>query len=227
MSGDAAALGPWAPLWVTLKVALWATVLGGAAGIGAGWAMARRRFRGQEVLDALLLLPMVLPPTVLGYYLIVLVGRRGALGAWLDRWFGIQLIFTWQGAALAAALVSFPLVYKAARAAFEDIEPHVAEAARTLGARDYQVFWRVLLPLARRGIGAGLMLGFARAMGEFGATLMVAGNLPGRTQTLSVAIYEAVQAGRDAEALWMTGLVSAVCVVLLVAAGRLLAPGHG
>jgi molybdate transport system permease protein len=142
----------------------------------------------------------------------------------LESIFGINLIFTWQGAVLAAAVVSFPLIYKAARAAFEDIEPHVAEAARTLGATEWQLLWRVLLPLTLRGTGAGVMLGFARAMGEFGATLMVAGNLPGKTQTLSIAIYEAVQAGQDNRALWLTGLVSAVCVVLLIVAGRLLSP---
>jgi molybdate transport system permease protein len=212
------------PLWLTLKVAMWATILASFAGIGVAWWMARRPFRGREVVDALLLLPMVLPPTVLGYYLLVLVGRRGLLGPPLESIFGINLIFTWQGAVLAAAVVSFPLIYKAARAAFEDIEPHVAEAARTLGATEWQLLWRVLLPLTLRGTGAGVMLGFARAMGEFGATLMVAGNLPGKTQTLSIAIYEAVQAGQDNRALWLTGLVSAVCVVLLIVAGRLLSP---
>ena len=210
------------PLWLTLKVAVWATLLAGIAGVGVAWLMARRPFRGREVVDALLLLPMVLPPTVLGYYLLVLVGRRGLLGPTLENVFGINLVFTWQGAVLAAAVVSFPLVYKAARAAFEDVEPHVAEAARTLGATEWQLLLRVLLPLTVRGTGAGVMLGFARAMGEFGATLMVAGNLPGKTQTLSIAIYEAVQAGQDAKALWLTGVISAVCVVLLVAAGRLL-----
>lgn len=214
------------PLWLTLKVAMWATALAGVSGIGMAWWMARRPFRGREVIDALLMLPMVLPPTVLGYYLLVLVGRRGLLGPALEKIAGINLVFTWQGAVLAAAVVSFPLVYKAARAAFEDIEPHVAEAARTLGATEWQLLRRVLLPLTLRGTGAGLMLGFARAMGEFGATLMVAGNLPGKTQTLSIAIYEAVQAGQDEKALWLTGLISAVCVVLLVVTGRLLTPAR-
>lgn len=212
------------PLWLTLKVAMWATLLASVAGIAVAWWMARRPFRGREVLDALLLLPMVLPPTVLGYYLLVLIGRHGLLGPVLETVFGINLVFTWQGAVLAAAVVSFPLVYKAARAAFEDVEPHVAEAARILGASEWQLLWRVLLPLTLRGTGAGVMLGFARAMGEFGATLMVAGNLPGKTQTLSIAIYEAVQAGQDGRALWLTGVVSAVCVLVLIVAGRLLTP---
>ena len=169
---------------------------------------------------------MVLPPTVLGYYLIVLIGRNGVIGAWLEQWFGIRLLFTWQGAVLAAAVVAFPLIYKAARAAFEDIDVRFQQAARTLGASEWELFWRVSLPLATRGIAAGLALTFARAMGEFGATLMVAGNLPGRTQTLSVAVYSAVQAGDDPLAFSLTLVISVLCIVLLVVAGRLLQVKH-
>lgn len=214
------------PLWLTLKVALLATALAGALGIGLGWWMARRRFAGHAVLDAALVLPMVLPPTVVGYYLIVLVGRQGPLGRWLESSFGITLLFTWQGAVLASAVVALPLIYKAARAAFEDTDARFAQAARTLGAREWEVFWRISLPLALRGIGAGLALTFARAMGEFGATLMIAGNLPGRTQTLSVAVYSAVQAGDDPLAFRLTLLISVVCIVLLVIASRLLQAKH-
>ena len=214
------------PLWLTLKVALLATLLAGVAGIGLGWYMARRRFVGHTLVDALLMLPMVLPPTVLGYYLIVLIGRNGVLGQYLDQWFGINLMFTWQGAVLAASIVSFPLIYKAARAAFEDADPRMALAARTLGAGELEIFLRISLPLAGRGVAAGLMLAFARAMGEFGATLMIAGNLPGKTQTLSIAVYDAVQAGNDAEALWLTLLISAVCMFVLVASSRLLQARH-
>ena len=223
LTGFEAALSP---LWLTLKVASWAMVLAGITGIALGWWMARHNFRGQAVLDAALLLPMVLPPTVLGYYLIVLIGRNGWLGQSLDRWLGIELLFTWQGAVIAAALVALPLVYKAARAAFEDINPSVEAAARTLGAGEFEIFLRIALPLALRGIGAGLMLGFARALGEFGATLMVAGNLPGQTQTLSLAVYEAVQAGNDAKALWLTGVISVVCMAVLLASSRLLRVRH-
>ena len=223
LTGFEAALSP---LWLTLKVASWAMVLAGSTGIALGWWMARHNFRGQAVLDAALLLPMVLPPTVLGYYLIVLIGRNGWLGQSLDRWLGIELLFTWQGAVIAAALVALPLVYKAARAAFEDINPSVEAAARTLGAGEFEIFLRIALPLALRGIGAGLMLGFARALGEFGATLMVAGNLPGQTQTLSLAVYEAVQAGNDAKALWLTGVISVVCMAVLLASSRLLRVRH-
>ncbi|MEJ8851081.1 molybdate ABC transporter permease subunit [Variovorax rhizosphaerae] len=214
------------PLWLTLKVALIATLLAGVAGIGMGWWMSRRRFPGQGIVDAVLMLPMVLPPTVLGYYLIVLIGRNGVFGQYLDRWFGINLIFTWQGAVIAASIVSLPLIYKAARASFEDVDSRFAHAARTLGAAELEVFLRVSLPLALRGIAAGLMLAFARAMGEFGATLMIAGNLPGKTQTLSIAVYDAVQAGNDAQALWLTAVISVVCIVVLVISGRLLQAKH-
>ncbi|MFC5609709.1 molybdate ABC transporter permease subunit [Variovorax soli] len=214
------------PLFLTLKVALLATLIAGALGIAAGHWMARHRFAGQNALDAVLVLPMVLPPTVLGYYLIVLIGRNGVIGAWLEQWFGIRLLFTWQGAVLAAAVVAFPLIYKAARAAFEDIDVRFQQAARTLGASEWELFWRVSLPLATRGIAAGLALTFARAMGEFGATLMVAGNLPGRTQTLSVAVYSAVQAGDDPLAFSLTLVISVLCIVLLVVAGRLLQVKH-
>ncbi len=215
------------PLWLTLKVAGIATLIAGLLGIGLGWWMAHRRFWGQGVVDAVLTLPMVLPPTVLGYYLIVLIGRNGVFGQYLDRWFGINLIFTWQGAVIAAAIVSLPLIYKAARAAFEDVDARYAHAARTLGAGEFEVFLRVSLPLAVRGISAGLMLAFARAMGEFGATLMIAGNLPGKTQTLSIAIYDAVQSGNDEQALWLTLVISVVCITVLVVSGRLLQAKHG
>lgn len=214
------------PLWLTLKVALMATLLAGLAGVVLGWWVARRRFAGRDTVDALLMLPMVLPPTVLGYYLIVVIGRHGWLGRHLDTWFGINLMFTWQGAVIAATIVSLPLVYKAARAAFEEIDTRFAQAARTLGAGELEIMLRISLPLALRGITAGLMLAFARAMGEFGATLMIAGNLPGRTQTLSIAVYEAVQAGNDAQALWLTLVISLVCVAVLVGSARLLAPRH-
>ena len=214
------------PLWLTLKVALLATLLAGVAGITLGWWMARRRFAGHAVVDSFLMLPMVLPPTVLGYYLIVVVGRNGVLGRYLDQWFGINLMFTWQGAVIAASIVSLPLIYKAARAAFEDADPRMVLAARTLGASELEIFLRISLPLAGRGVVAGLMLAFARAMGEFGATLMIAGNLPGKTQTLSIAVYDAVQAGNDAQALWLTLLISVVCMLVLVVSSRLLQAKH-
>ncbi|MCG3171150.1 MAG: Molybdenum transport system permease protein ModB [Pseudomonadales bacterium] len=168
---------------------------------------------------------MVMPPTVLGYYLLVLVGRRGSLGGWLHEQFGIELVFTWQAAVIAAAVVAFPLVFKPARAAFEAVDGQLEQAARVLGISEPAVFFRATLPLAWRGIMAGVLLAFARALGEFGATLMVAGSMPGRTQTLSIAVYEAVQAGQDETANVLVAITSLVCVLVLLGAGRL-APGR-
>jgi molybdate transport system permease protein len=209
---------------LTLKVAGWATVLATLAGILMAYLIARVKFVGRELLDAAMTLPMVMPPTVLGYYLLVLVGRRGPIGHWLDAEFGISLVFTWQGAVIAAAVVAFPLVYKGARAAFEGVEHQYEQAARVLGKTEWEVFVRVTLPLAWRGILAGAMLAFARAMGEFGATLMVAGSLPGKTQTLSIAVYEAVQAGKDDVANFLVIVTSVVCITILLASGRILRP---
>ncbi|MEN9315476.1 MAG: hypothetical protein RIS35_1869 [Pseudomonadota bacterium] len=216
----------WPALLLSLKVAGWATMITAVAGVGVGFLLARVRFPGRDLLDTLLTLPMVLPPTVLGYYLLVLLGRRSALGGWLESTFGLRLIFTWQGAVIAAAIVAFPLVFKPARAAFETVDGQLEQAARVLGISELGVFLRITLPLAWRGILAGVLLAFARALGEFGATLMVAGSIPGKTQTLSVAVYEAVQAGQDDLANTLVLITSAVCVVVLMVAGRL-APGRG
>jgi molybdate transport system permease protein len=217
--------GAWIALALTLKVAGCATALNLLLGVGVGFLLARKRFAGRDVLDALLTLPMVMPPTVLGYYLLVLLGRRGVLGGWMQSTLHIDLIFTWQGAVIAATIVAFPLVFKSARAAFEAIDPQLEQAARVLGVGEMAVFFRVTLPLAWRGILAGVLLAFARATGEFGATLMVAGSIPGRTQTLSIAVYEAVQAGQDDVANFLVMVTSVTCVAVLLAAGRL-APGR-
>lgn len=211
----------WVALGLSLKVALWATLVNGVAGVAVGFLLARTRFPGRELLDAVLLLPMVLPPTVLGYYLLVLVGRRGWLGGWLDRELGVQLVFTWQGAVLAASVVAFPFVCKSARAAFETVDVQLEQAARVLGLGRAATFCRVTLPLAWRGILAGILLSFARSLGEFGATLMVAGSIPGQTQTLSIAVYEAVAAGQDDLAAVLVAITSATCVAVLLLAGRL------
>jgi molybdate transport system permease protein len=211
----------WIALALSLKVAGWATGLNLVLGVAAGYALARLRLPGRDVLDALLTLPMVLPPTVLGYYLLVVLGRRGWLGGWLHEQFGIQLIFTWQGAVIAATIVAFPLVMKAARAAFEGVDPRLEQAARVLGLGEAAVFFRVTLPMAWHGILAGVLLAFARALGEFGATLMVAGSIPGQTQTLSIAVYEAVQAGQDDQAHVLVGVTSLTCITVLLLAGRL------
>ena len=215
----------WIALSLSLKVAGWATALNIVLGIGVGYFLARTRFPGRDLLDTLLTLPMVMPPTVLGYYLLVLVGRRSAFGSWLYDAFGINLIFTWQGAVIAATVVAFPLVFKPARAAFEAVDGQLEQAARVLGVSELSIFFRITLPLAWRGILAGVLLAFARALGEFGATLMVAGSIPGKTQTLSIAVYEAVQAGKDDTANMLVVITSIVCVVVLLSASRL-APGR-
>ncbi len=215
----------WVPLLLTLKVAGCATLVNLVLGVAAGWAMARTRFAGRELLDAALTLPMVMPPTVLGYYLLVLIGSQGVVGAFLLEHLGIRLVFTWQAAVIAASVVAFPLVFKAARAAFENVDPQQEDAARTLGLGEAGVFFRVSLPLAWRGILAGVLLAFARASGEFGATLMVAGSIPGQTQTLSIAVYEAVQAGQDDTANFLVAVTSITCLAVLLGAGRL-APGR-
>jgi molybdate transport system permease protein len=215
----------WVALALTLKVAGWATAINLVLGVAVGYALSRLRFRGRDVIDAVLTLPMVLPPTVLGYYLLVLLGRHGAIGQWLQQNLGIQLIFTWQGAVIAASVVAFPLVFKAARASFENVEPSLEQAARVLGLSEAAVFFRITLPLAWRGILSGTLLAFARATGEFGATLMVAGSIVGETQTLSIAVYEAVQAGQDQTANFLVLVTSVSCLALLLSAGYL-APGR-
>jgi molybdate transport system permease protein len=214
----------WFPLQLTLRVASLATLFALVFGVLLAWVIHRFRFPGRDGLDAVLTLPMVLPPTVLGYYLLVVIGRNGMIGRWLEESFGITLMFTWQGAVIASAVVAFPLVFKSARAALENVGQKYENAARTLGCGEWQVFLRVSLPLAVRGIVAGTMLAFARAMGEFGATLMIAGNLPGRTQTLSLAVYSAVQAGNDSLANQLVLVISVVCVAILWAANRLVKP---
>ena len=210
----------WITLALTLKVAAWATGINLVLGVTVAWLLARRQFLGRELVDAVLTLPLVLPPTVLGYYLLVVIGKRGWLGQWLQERFDINLIFTWQGAVIAATLVAFPLILRSARTAFEAVDPQLEQAARVLGLGEWAVFFRVTVPMAWPGILAGTLLVFARSLGEFGATLMVAGSIPGRTQTLSIAVYEAVQAGQDDTANLLVVITSITCIAVLLAAGR-------
>ena len=216
----------WITLALTLKVAGWATAINAVLGVAVGWLLARKRFVGRDFLDAVLTLPLVLPPTVLGYYLLVVIGKRGLLGGWLQSSFGINLIFTWQGAVIAATIVAFPLILRSVRTAFESVDPQLEKAARVLGLSEWAVFFRVTLPMAWPGVLAGILLVFARALGEFGATLMVAGSIPGRTQTLSIAVYEAVQAGQDDMANFLVVITSVTCISVLLAAGRLAPPAR-
>jgi molybdate transport system permease protein len=216
----------WVALALTLKVAAWATALNLVLGTAAGWLLSRRRFVGRDLIDSVLTLPLVLPPTVMGYYLLVLIGKRGWLGHWLQSSFGINLIFTWQGAVIAATVVAFPLILRSARTAFEAVDPQLEKAARVLGLSEWALFFRVSLPMAWPGLLAGTLLVFARSLGEFGATLMVAGSIPGRTQTLSIAVYEAVQAGQDDTANVLVAITSITCIAVLLAAGRLARAGR-
>ena len=212
----------WIALVLSLKVALWATFINLIIGVGSGYILARKNIWGKELIDTVLTLPMVMPPTVLGYYLLVLIGKNGFIGQWLEQYFNFNLIFTWQGAVIAATIVSFPLVFKPARAAFESLDSQLEQAARVLGISNAGVFLRITLPLAWRGILAGVLLAFARSLGEFGATLMVAGSIPGQTQTLSIAVYEAVQSGDDHLANILVLIISVVCIVLLLIISKLL-----
>lgn len=211
----------WFPLSLSLRVALVATVAALLIGISLGWLLARKQFIGREVLDACLTLPLVLPPTVLGYYLLVLLGRASPVGRFIEAVTGAPLVFTWRGAVIAAAAGALPLVVKTVRAAVAGVDRDLEDAARTLGQSELEVFWRVTMPLASRGIAAAGMLAFARALGDFGATLMVAGNIPGKTQTAAVAIYDATQAGRDSYAFLMVLILSSVALALVYATNHL------
>ncbi|MEO0888153.1 MAG: molybdate ABC transporter permease subunit, partial [Cyanobacteria bacterium J06648_10] len=182
------------PLWISLRIAVLATVITGFLGVGAARFMQDYRGRWRSLLEGFFLAPMVLPPTVLGFVLLLLLGKNGPLGSLLS-YAGINVIFTWYAAILTASVVAFPLMYKTTLGAFEQIDSSLHRAARTLGASEFTIFWRITLPLALPGLLAGITLAFARALGEFGATLMLAGNIPGRTQTLPMAIYFAVEGG--------------------------------
>ena len=210
------------PLILSLQVASVATLLALVVGIALGWLFARRRFPGSTVLEAVCILPLVLPPTVIGYGILVLGGRRSALGSWLREHFDYTIIFSWHGAVVASAMVALPLVLKSASAAFAGVDRTLEAAACTLRQSPWSVFMRVTLPLAWRGILAGTLLAFARAMGEFGASLMVAGSIPHQTQTLSMAIYDAVQAGQDDAALLLVLVTSVISIAVLVASSRFL-----
>jgi molybdate transport system permease protein len=214
----------WFPLWLSLRVAVLSTAISLAAGLWIAYILANRNFRGKEVLDAAVTLPLVLPPTVLGYYLLVLIGRASPFGKLWESIFGSPLVFTWKAAVVAAILHSFPLLVISARAALESVDRSYARAARTLGASEWKLFWRVTLPLARRSVFAATALAFARSLGDFGVTLMVAGNIPGRTQTVAVAIYDAVEAGNGAVARTLVLLISAIALVALTVANRVAMP---
>jgi molybdate transport system permease protein len=207
------------PILLSLRVATLSTILAGFFGIGLAWLLTHRRFPARTLLESVVVLPLILPPTVVGFYLLLLLGRSGPLGASLEA-AGLEIVFTWRAAVIAATVASLPLVVKAAQAAFESIDPRIEAAARTLRPA-VSVFLTVTLPLAWRGILAGLILAFARGMGEFGITLMLAGSIPGRTQTLPLAIYDAVQANDLAQANMLALITIGIVTVLLFVLSRL------
>jgi molybdate transport system permease protein len=212
----------WPALRLSLQVTIVATTILFAAGMALGVLLARFRVRGQIILETIIFLPLVLPPSVIGYFLLLTLGR----GSPLVEWFHANVLFTWQAAAIASAVVGLPLMVQSARAAIASVDQVLENAARTLGSSELEILWRVTLPLARRGIIAGLILGGARALGEFGATLMVAGNIPGQTQTLPLAIYDAVQARRYEQAQMMVIVMTAIAFVGLWCVRQLERPLH-
>lgn len=192
----------------SIAMALLGTTLILPPGVALGWLLARKNWPGKTLVETLVALPLVLPPVLTGLVLLRLFGRRGPLGAWLDQTFQTDIIFTWKAVVLALSVMSLPLLVRNARAAIEEVDPELEQMARTLGSPEWRVFLFITLPLAKRGILAGMLLAFARALGEFGATIMVAGNIPGKTTTLSVAIYQHVQLGQD-DTVWKLSAISA------------------
>jgi molybdate transport system permease protein len=212
----------WSALTLSLQVTLVATSVLFVVGLSLGVLLARYRLPGQIIIETIIFLPLVLPPSVIGYLLLLTLGR----GSPIVEWFHIRVLFTWQAAAIASAVVGLPLMVQSARAAVANVDDVLENAARTLGSTELEILWRVTLPLARRGIIAGLILGSARALGEFGATLMVAGNIPGQTQTLPLAIYDAVQARRYEEAKMMVIVMTALAFLGLWCVRQLEQPLH-
>jgi molybdate transport system permease protein len=205
----------WFPLWLSLRVATLASLLVLTIGTLCAYILSHKQFRGKDLLDTLITLPLVLPPTVLGYYLLVTLGRTSIFGRVYESLFGQPLVFTWQAAVVAAFFHSAPIYIKAARAVLEGVDYRYEWAARSLGASEWRTFWKITLPLARNGLASLTALSFARSLGDFGVTIMLAGNIPGRTQTLSVAIYDAVESGNGRVARVLVLIVSAAAIALL------------
>lgn len=204
-----------APLWLSLRVAGLATLAVVVVGLPVAYGLARSSFPGKGLLSGILVLPLVLPPTVLGYYLLQVLGRRAAVGMWLEQTWGVTIVFHWSGAVVASAVSGFPLFLLPARSAFEGVDPGLEDVARLLGRREWSVFLAVTLPLAWRGLASGAVLAFVRALGDFGATLMVAGDIPGLTRTASIAIYNAVQRNDPATAGRLTLWISIIAIAAL------------
>ena len=189
----------WQVVWFTAWVSALSTLIILPFGLGAAWLLARRDWFGKSIVETIISLPLVLPPVATGLILLKLLGRRGPLGGFLHDTLGWEIVFTWRAVLIALAVMSFPLLVRSARVAFEEVNPRLEQIARTLGAGEWRVFWTITAPLAWRGIAGGMLLAFARALGEFGATIMVAGNIPGQTSTLSLDIFQSVQLGQDGQ----------------------------
>ncbi len=215
MSGE-----EWQYVGFSARMAVLSTILVVPPGLAVAWLLARPRWRGKALVETVVTLPLVLPPVVTGLALLMLFGRHGPMGRWLHDQFGLDVVFTWRAVAMALAVMSFPLFVRAARSAIEDVNPAFEQIARTLGAGEWRVFFTITLPLARRGVLGGTLLAFARALGEFGATIMVAGNIPGQTTTLSIAIYQHVLLGEDSQAWALAGVSAALAFLAVLIAGR-------
>lgn len=200
------ATGEWQIIWFTAWVSALATVCILPFGLAAAWLLARRDWPGKSVIETLISLPLVMPPVATGLILLKLMGRRGPIGGFLHDQLGVDVVFTWKAVLLSLGVMSFPLLVRSTRIAFEEVNPRLEQIAHTLGAGHWRVFFTITVPLAARGVAAGLILSFARALGEFGATIMVAGNIPGQTSTLSLAIFQSVQLGQDANAYRLLGV---------------------
>jgi molybdate transport system permease protein len=211
----------WFPLWLSLEVATAATLISVALGLALAWLLANRDFPGKNLIDAIATLPLALPPTVLGYYLLVVIGRSSWIGRAWEAATGSPLVFTWRAAVIASTLHAIPLLIKSSRAALESVDLACERAARSLGASEWRLFWRVSLPLARRPIAAATVLAFARSLGDFGATLMIAGDIPGRTQTAAIAIFDAVESGNTLTARVLVIVISILTAAVVLLANRL------
>ncbi|MDR2169772.1 MAG: molybdate ABC transporter permease subunit [Planctomycetaceae bacterium] len=205
----------WSPFFISVKTSFFATVLSFFLGIFFAWFVLGFGVRWRCVFDIILSLPLVLPPTVVGFFLLLFFGWNSPVGQLL-RYFGLRVVFSWEGAVIAATVVSFPLIYRTVRASFEQVDISILDAARTLGLSEFTIFWRILLPVSFPGCVAGVALGFARALGEFGATLMIAGNIPGRTQTIPVAIWSAVEGNEMTAALIWVLLIVFISFFILI-----------
>lgn len=212
-------MSEFSPLWISIKTSITATFIVFFIGIATAWFMASYKGKARGIIDGILTLPMVLPPTVVGFILLMIIGKNFPLGKLLSG-FGITLIFTWVATVIAATVVAFPLMYRTSVGAFSQIDVNVINAARTLGVSEWRIFWKVVVPLAWPGIAAGTVLAFARALGEFGATIMIAGSIPGKTQTIPIAIYFAVANGETNNAIKWVILIFIISLTVMVASDK-------